>query len=1125
MPDTLKSLAGATFKSFDVIAKLHTEIASEDLVLDRYVFLPLARSGIAAALASPFAWGGATRATVDMKVPVLDDRADGGLTAEMTVHVHGPADVTEIDPRQVIRAFPKVDAADAEVDDLVHVEFDRPDFPWLFTPAGPDASGRLVPWITLVVSERRHIAWGEQRGATRRAKIRRDQLQPLGDAWAWAHAQVMGSKPATAESEPTLEQRLSEANAPQNLSRLVCPRHLDDHTNYVACVVPTFLAGAQTGLGLTPTATLAPAWGSAADFAAGDPASMVELPVYYSWNFTTGEDGNFESLARKLKPAVAPPGVGRRRVDATRPWPPLALAADDPGAEIVVEGPVVSPQKPENTPEEHWPSEADQHWDDAVAQELLEKLNNADAHQHAPVPGPSLVGPPLYGSNHARQPRLETEDPAAAAQPQWFRELNTDPRNRIVGGLGARVVQAEQEDLMAAAWNQVVGVEAANRALRLAQLAKHVSASLHRRHLSRLADAAVVSITERVHAKVLDAPERSIWASLEASSLPLSVTVGAFRRLTRVRGPVVRTAVKAAAQRQIAVDALTVRPDRFTTDWVRQYASPDGIGELSELAKSRITDEIAAEVVPGSDRETLLATWDSELAAPAPPDHLNAAELANAVLGPTVDLSRRLLAAMIRRTLATAPSRREMDADPDAAITGAGHGRLLLHLLGELQGEPIEISRSDAERLPLEIGGATERTDVAVSPDAVREFADRAVQVAHRHELDYFPFGDAEASAGRLRELVRGSREISRETLFAGLDSIAGKVITDDPFAEPVRGRIDVPALELIVKLDPKITVPARVHARLTTGSGHMPVWLRPGWFDDLRVEPVMACPRFRYPMYEPLHRYDREWMVPGLGLIKEPDMATLLETNNRFIEAYLVGLNHEMGRELLWREYPTDQRGTYFDSFWTGQTELVADMHELQWRTGALSAHVDAALAGRLVLLVRGDLIRRYPGVVAHAVRQSTDAAGALRYDNGVPLFEASDGQSPVRTLFHVHLPPNVLLVGFDLDRARIDSPGETWWFTLSENPTEPRFGLDPSREGGPTRDNLIWDDFGAAQPGVFLNAGQHMDIGFDGPNSNPPVEHSQWGATSAQVAYLLFQLPARAAFLGKKMVAESTN
>ena len=113
-----------------------------------------------------------------MRVPVIDDR--GGVDAEMTVHVYGPADVTEIDPRQVIRAFPKADAVNAEVDDLVHVEFDRPDLPWLFTPGGAGRrQGRLVPWITLVVAERRHVEWGERRGAVRAARIRRDQLQPL----------------------------------------------------------------------------------------------------------------------------------------------------------------------------------------------------------------------------------------------------------------------------------------------------------------------------------------------------------------------------------------------------------------------------------------------------------------------------------------------------------------------------------------------------------------------------------------------------------------------------------------------------------------------------------------------------------------------------------------------------------------------------------------------------------------------------------------------------------------------------------------------------------------------------------------------------------------------------------
>ena len=30
-----------------------------------------------------------------------------------------------------------------------------------------------------------------------------------------------------------------------------------------------------------------------------------------------------------------------------------------------------------------------------------------------------------------------------------------------------------------------------------------------------------------------------------------------------------------------------------------------------------------------------------------------------------------------------------------------------------------------------------------------------------------------------------------------------------------------------------------------------------------------------------------------------------------------MVGLNHEFARELLWREFPTDQRGSYFRQFW----------------------------------------------------------------------------------------------------------------------------------------------------------------------------------------------------------------
>jgi hypothetical protein len=102
--------------------------------------------------------------------------------------------------------------------------------------------------------------------------------------------------------------------------------------------------------------------------------------------------------------------------------------------------------------------------------------------------------------------------------------------------------------------------------------------------------------------------------------------------------------------------------------------------------------------------------------------------------------------------------------------------------------------------------------------------------------------------------------------------------------------------------------------------------------------------------------------------------------------------------------------------------------------------------------------------------------------------------------------------LAGFDLTQARVQTPGETWWFTLSENPTEPRFGLDATRTGAISRNSLVWGDFGVGVAGAFLDATQHTDITFD---------LSRWGASSAQIAYLLFQLPARAAFLASRMIA----
>ena len=63
----------------------------------------------------------------------------------------------------------------------------------------------------------------------------------------------------------------------------------------------------------------------------------------------------------------------------------------------------------------------------------------------------------------------------------WVHQLNLDPIYRVPAGFGTRVVQQQQEDLMAAAWAQVGDVLAANQKIRRLQFARQVSISWHDR--------------------------------------------------------------------------------------------------------------------------------------------------------------------------------------------------------------------------------------------------------------------------------------------------------------------------------------------------------------------------------------------------------------------------------------------------------------------------------------------------------------------------------------------------------------------------------------------------------------------------------------------------------------------
>src|SRR6185437_12658791 len=97
------------------------------------------------------------------------------------------------------------------------------------------------------------------------------------------------------------------------------------------------------------------------------------------------------------------------------------------------------------------------------------------------------------------------------------------------------------------------------------------------------------------------------------------------------------------------------------------------------------------------------------------------------------------------------------------------------------------------------------------------------------------------------------------------------------------------------------------------------------------------------------------------------PNTLGIVVANQEFVEAFMVGLNHEMSRELLWNEYPTDQRGTYFRQFWDVRAFVIADGGEPDpekqkdirpihtWKAG-LGSHSSRDPAERLVLFLRGE-------------------------------------------------------------------------------------------------------------------------------------------------------------------------
>ena len=310
--------------------------------------------------------------------------------------------------------------------------------------------------------------------------------------------------------------------------------------------------------------------------------------------------------------------------------------------------------------------------------------------------------------------------------------------------------------------------------------------------------------------------------------------------------------------------------------------------------------------------------------------------------------------------------------------------------------------------------------------------------------------------------------------------------------------------------LDPVATIEAPLAARLTGISAG------PRRTDPL--EPVMAAPDFPQPMYQPLISLSQQWLLPGLDRMAEG--VALFTTNWQFVESFMIGLNHEMARKLLWNGYPTDQRGSCFRHFWDIRSRLDgstdADFGPAHLWTAPLGSN-RLISADPLVLLVRGELIRRYPNLVVSAA----------------PAVPGPDGRQPgpaeQHPIFYGRVDPDVALYGFDLTAAAArGDPG--WFFLLAEHPSEPRFGLEPSRGAfGAQPDSwqaLRWDHLAASA--AELAALGYLNL--DAPLPRDPVTGDPTGASwhasgpvpsrAADLAHITVRIPKRLAIHGSRLI-----
>lgn len=853
-----------------------------------YHFLPWTRQGFASGIRQKFEDIVLTPENKSLRTPLptlgvdIDGSYQGEPLGKLTVtppavHLFGPGDILGFDPRMVARTIPPADTGVFSATFFPGIEFTDPGFAWQFSPVTHEdpqedgGGGNLIPWITLVVLVAE--SWNDKvarefddlteagaEGLPRKIRVHDVASLPnLDYAKFWAHVQITG--PAEIDYVKTLQEEPELA-----ICRLLCPRRLCPRTKYAAFVVPTFEAGRLAALGKVDTPTRVLAWDK--HEATQDPS--LELPYYYRWEFITGSKPQFEDLVRMLQRQKLS-GMGIRPIDCSRPgfrdlvgWVTRDGVEEPEQHYLDLEGPLASIDAP-FTP---WGCDAD------VTMEV-ESDGIRDLRFHwMPFAGKLEVS-------------FRTKEECRMGF--YFLDRKEDGK--------------EQEVKM----EESVGTQSSDHKFTISsvtpakdypfQIRAVVGVVTPARGIFRLPPAD--PFQEKL-AGLLNLPDLEQQDPNGTKSIVVVPPIYGRWHYGKTKIREGKRVVVSEKRQSSWIDMLNLDPRQRVAAGlgalvVRKNQEALMASAWEQLGDLKNINNLIQNAQNGIEASLRLHNRVRDLSEDdylffTRPLHK---KIATAEEGANLSVSTYLQKKGIPKGIMDAAFRRI--SRPGGALRKRQKLNIRqVHALrqGGLTSQPVK-------------GGATAGTGPGTTgnfePGGTPLNLNRGLlgkYAANDPSIKLKPPRLAGSSylaeeAGKLQEAFQTEGTVSQEEKVKNL-------------SRQLRGNLD-PRRTIVDRLNRRITSSAVLSARYLS-IGNDPKT------NNLRS--ILFAPEFPQPMIKELEKISHGLILPGIEKLPQNTIG-LLKTNPRFIEAFLCGCNHEFAGELLWREYPTDQRGSYFRQFW----------------------------------------------------------------------------------------------------------------------------------------------------------------------------------------------------------------